>query len=117
MLTIVLQSTYLSWFHCNDGTIAHLQFPHAIREIEGKLPLDEQAIHAIVVQAMTEGRQLVVMDNADQRVQHWCIHKTSIVVGGFNLQNIPHIGGKDTQNNLIMVCILRFLSTFCEIGI
>jgi hypothetical protein len=36
-------------------------------------------------------------------VQHRSIHKTSIVIGGVNLQNIPHIDGKDTQNSLIMV--------------
>ena len=62
----------------------------------GKLPLDEQPIHAIVVQAMTEGCQFVIMDDANQRMQYWCIHETSIVVGGFNLQNIPHIGGNDS---------------------
>ena len=62
----------------------------------GKLPLDEQPIHAIVVQAMTERLQFVIMDDANQWVQHRSIHKMSIVVGGVNLQNIPHIGDKDT---------------------
>ena len=60
------------------------------------MSLNEQPIHAIVVQTMTEGGQLVIMDNTEQWVQYWCIHETSIVVGGFNLQNIPHIGGNDS---------------------
>ena len=83
----------------------------------GKLSLNEQPIHAIVVQAMTKGCQLIIMDDANQWVQHRSIHETSIVIGAFNLQNIPHIDGKDTYNCLIMVCFLCFLSTFCEIGI
>jgi hypothetical protein len=69
----------------------------------GKLSLDEQTIHAIVVQAMTEGCQLVIVNDADQWVQHWCIHKTGVVVRIVNLQNIPHVGGTDTQKNLILV--------------
>ena len=62
----------------------------------GKLSLNEQPIHAIVVQTMTEGGQLVIMDNTDQWVQYGCIHKTGVVVGAVYLQNIPHIGCKDT---------------------
>ena len=64
-LAIVFQSAYLSWFYSYDGGIAYLQRLHTVRERIGKLPLDEQPIHAIVVQAMTEGRQLVVMDDAN----------------------------------------------------
>jgi hypothetical protein len=45
-------------------------FPHAVGEIMGKLSLNEQPIHAIVVQTMTEGGQLVIMDNTDQWVQY-----------------------------------------------
>ena len=78
----------------------------------GKLSLDEQTIHAIVVKAMPEGCQLVIMDDADQWVQHGRIHKTSIVVRIVNLQNIPHIGDKDTQNSLIMVCFFTFFKHF-----
>ena len=64
-LAIVFQSAYLSRFYSYDGGIAYLQRLHAVRERIGKLPLDEQTIHAIVVQAMTKGCQLIIMDDAN----------------------------------------------------
>ena len=102
-LAIVLQAAYLTRLHGNYRGIAHLQFPHAIRKIVGKLALDEQSIHPIVVQAVAEGLQLVVVDDAHQRVQLRSFHKAGIVVGSVNFQNLLHIGGKDSQNCLIMV--------------
>ena len=61
---VVLKSAYLSWGNCNDRGVAHLQGLHTIGENPGKLTLDEEPIDAVVVQAMTEGRQLVVVDDA-----------------------------------------------------
>ena len=69
----------------------------------GKLSLNEQPIHTIVVQTMPEGLQLVIINNTYQRMQYWSIHKTSIVIRIVNLQNLLHLGSKDMQNNLIMV--------------
>jgi hypothetical protein len=43
------------------------------------------------------------MDDTDQWVQYGRIHKTGVVVRIVNLQNIPHVGRKDTQKNLILV--------------
>ena len=84
------------------------------QEIERKLSLNKQPIHAIVVQAMTEGRQLVIMDDADQRMQHWCIHKTSIVIGIVNLQNIPHCREQRYEVFLAIRCIFTFFVSLIE---
>ena len=48
-----------------NHTESHRAWHLVTKEIEWELPLDEQAINAIVVQTMTEGRQLIIMDDAD----------------------------------------------------
>ena len=45
---------------------------------------------------MTKRFQLIEMDDAQQRVQYWCIHKTGIVVRTVYSQNSPHNDDKDT---------------------
>ena len=61
-----------------------------------KLPLNEQPIDAIVVQAVTEGLQLVVVDDAHERMQFWCFDESGIVVWTVNSKNSFHSKGKDT---------------------
>jgi hypothetical protein len=50
-------------------------------------------------------------------VLHFVLMSAVFFTLSVNPHNIPHIGGKDTQNSLIMVFILRFLSTIGKIGI
>lgn len=77
---VVLKSTNLSWGNGNDRGIAHFQGLHSVGENLGELALDEERIDTVVVEAMTKGRQLIVVDDADQRVQYGGFHKLGIVV-------------------------------------
>ena len=77
---VVFQSAYLSWGNGNDRGIAHLQGLHSVGENPGELALDEERIDTVVVQAVTEGSQLIVVDDADQLMQYWGFHKLGIVV-------------------------------------
>lgn len=77
---VVFQSAYLSWGNCNDRGVAHLQGLHSVGENPGELTLDEEPIDSVVIEAVTEGSQLIVVDDADQRVQYGGFHKLGIVV-------------------------------------
>ena len=77
---VVFQSAYLSWSNGNDRGIAHLKGLHAVGENPGELALDKKPIDTVIVQAMTKGRQLIVVDDADQRMQYGGFHKLGIVV-------------------------------------
>ena len=48
------------------------------------------------VQAVAERFQLIVVNDAYQRMQFWCINKSCIVVRTVNSQNPFHSDGKDT---------------------
>ena len=76
---------------------------HAVEKRVRKLPLDEQPINAIVVQAMAKGLQFVIMDDAHQWMEQRSTDKLGIVGRGVNFQNLLHFDCKDTENSLIMV--------------
>ena len=96
-LAVVLQSAYLSRLDGNDRGIARLQGLHAVGECLGKLALDEEPIDAVVVEAMAEGRQLVEVDDAQQRMEHGGINKPCVVVGVVYFQDLLHRGGKERE--------------------
>ncbi len=115
-LAVVLQAAYLSRLYGNNRAVAHLQRLHAVGEDVRKLPLNEQSIHPIIVHAMTERRQFVIVYDAQQRVQHGGIHKPGIIVGAVNPQDIGLRSGLSalcvTVASLIMFALSGITHSF-----
>ena len=78
----------------DDGAVGRIEHFHPVREVLREVALDEQAIDPVAVQAGADGRHLVIVDDADQRMQDGCAQIAGVVVGGGDVQDVFHIGYK-----------------------
>ena len=89
-LAVVFLSSYLSGSHTNDGSFLVVVFSATVGQVDVRLVVKEDAIHAIVVQAMAHGRHFCIVDDADQRMRVRVSHPLAIVAYIPYFQNLAH---------------------------
>ena len=67
-LPIVLLAAYLSGSHTDDRTFLVVVLAAAVCEVYLRLVMEKDAVHAVIVQAVTHGRHFRIVDDADQRM-------------------------------------------------
>ena len=86
----VFSPTQLAGRDSNNRSIAHLQRTDAVSEILGEFALNEHSVHAVVVQAVVNGRHFIVVNDAQQWMQLLSTYKPGIVVWIVNFQYLLH---------------------------
>ncbi len=87
-LACVALATDLSGRDAHDGVLVQVVAQQAVSEVFQKLIGNENAVDVVVVEAVAAMLQLVVVDDADQRMQLRRTDVTRIVVDAVNFQHL-----------------------------
>ena len=90
-LAIILLAANLSGSHTEQRTFVVIIFAAAIVQIHLGIVPQEQPIHTVIVQAVTYGRHLGIVDDADQRVLVGASEVAAIIIDIPNFQYLAHL--------------------------
>ena len=89
-LAVVLLAAYLPGSHADDRTLLVIILAAAVCQVYLRLIVEEDAVHAVIVQAVAHGRHLGIVDDADQRVLLFASNVAGIVVDVPYFQYLAH---------------------------
>ena len=90
LLPIVLLAAHLSWSHADDRTLLVIILAAAVCQVYLRLIVEEDAVHAVIIQAVTHGRHLGIVNDADQRMLLFASNVAGIVVDVPYFQYLAH---------------------------
>ena len=88
---VVLLAANLSGSHADDRPLLVIILAAAVCQVYVGLVVEENAVYAIIVQAVAHGRHFIIVDDADQRVLLCASHVTGIVVDVPYFQYLAHL--------------------------
>ena len=88
---VVLLAAYLPGSHADDRTLLVIIFATTVCQVYLRLVVEEDAVHAVIVQAVTHGRHLGIVDDADQRVLLFASDVAAVVVDVPYFQYLAHL--------------------------
>ena len=90
-LAVVLLATHLSGSHADDRPFLVIILAASVCQVYLRLIVEEDAVHAVIVQAVAHGRHLGIVDDADQRVLLFASNVAAVVVDVPYFQYLAHI--------------------------
>ena len=90
-LAIVLLAAHLSGSHTDDRTFLVVVLAAAVSEVNICLVVEKDAIHAVIVQAVTHGRHLRIVNDADQRMLFHVSEIAAVVAHVLDFHYLRHI--------------------------
>ena len=90
-LAIILFTANLSGSHAEQRTFVIIVFAATIVQIHIGIVPKEQPIHTVIVQAVAYGRNLVIVNDADQRVLVGASEVAAVIIDIPNFQYLAHL--------------------------
>ena len=87
---VIFPSADLAGFDGDERAVGHVEHLHSIGQVLWKVPLDEEPVDLIAVQAGVDGRHLVVVDDIHQRMQDGGAQKAGVHIGVGNGEDVLH---------------------------
>ena len=91
LLAVVLLAAYLPGSHTDDRTLLVIILATAVCQVYLRLIVEEDAVHAVIVEAVAHWRHFGIVDDADQRVLLFASEVAAVVVDVSYFQYLAHL--------------------------
>ena len=89
-IAVIFLAADLTGLDGDDGTVRGIEHFHSIGQVPREILLDEEPVNAVIVEAGVDWGDLVIVDDAYERMQDRGIHGAGIDIGVGDLQIVLH---------------------------